>query len=540
FLANIFQLINVLFVFLWKVHSKPEGKYDSLHMLCSLAEKPSVSDGDGAILLTNFPFEASSPDAGDKDAGEGIGQAVPGAVQVSDVGQGNTLAPVLLSEDALSRLLQGSEQEQQDVGEDEDKLEEEEEEAGRSSESETPVALDYTANSEAVDPSPTKVEETSKAEDEEKVGAELPTAMADYDSQESLEEAEDPREGSQEADQAEELWDTEKRECYKGPEAEKGTSDRGSHAKGSRRKAGHMRKEQNSSQSGQASGSEVSSGRAQRPEPEKGPDSKLNMEHKGKRRHKKWVRLGITLTWQRFVLDPDPCENFPCKSGRKCKLNEEMEPSCLCQEPAQCPSENLTELEHVCGTDNQTYQTSCHLFATKCHLEGTKKGHRLHLDYSGPCKFIPPCLNTELQQFPLRMRDWLKNILLQLYEHDSVTPGLLTAKQRARVQKLHDSERRLHVGSHAVELLALDFEKNYNLYIYPVHWQFAQLDQHPTDRVLTHSELAPLRASLVPMEHCTSVFFRRCDTDRDRLLSLREWCQCFGLKHEDMERQLLF
>lgn len=40
----------------------------------------------------------------------------------------------------------------------------------------------------------------------------------------------------------------------------------------------------------------------------------------------------------------------------------------------------------VCGTDNKTYDTSCHFFATKCTLDGTKKGHKLHLDYIGPCK----------------------------------------------------------------------------------------------------------------------------------------------------------
>lgn len=32
-----------------------------------------------------------------------------------------------------------------------------------------------------------------------------------------------------------------------------------------------------------------------------------------------------------------------------------------------------------------------------------------------------------------------------------------------------------------MELLARDFEKNYNMYIFPVHWQFGQLDQHPID-----------------------------------------------------------
>lgn len=52
------------------------------------------------------------------------------------------------------------------------------------------------------------------------------------------------------------------------------------------------------------------------------------------------------------------------------------------------------------------------------------------------------------------------------------------------MKKIYESERRLHAGDHSVELLAQDFEKNYNMYIYPVHWQFAQLDQHPSDRCI--------------------------------------------------------
>lgn len=54
-----------------------------------------------------------------------------------------------------------------------------------------------------------------------------------------------------------------------------------------------------------------------------------------------------------------------------------------------------------------------------------------------------------------------------------------------QVKKIFESERRLHAGNHSVELLAQDFEKNYNMYIYPVHWQFAQLDQHPSDRCVS-------------------------------------------------------
>lgn len=49
-------------------------------------------------------------------------------------------------------------------------------------------------------------------------------------------------------------------------------------------------------------------------------------------------------------------------------------------------------------------------------------------------------------------------------------------------------------------------------------------------RVLTRSELAPLRASLVPMEHCITRFFNECDPNKDKHITLKEWGHCFGLK----------
>ncbi|XP_009674800.2 SPARC-like protein 1 isoform X1 [Struthio camelus] len=234
----------------------------------------------------------------------------------------------------------------------------------------------------------------------------------------------------------------------------------------------------------------------------------------------------------------DPCRNFHCKRGKVCYADKQEKPRCICQDPAACPS--TKDYEHVCGTDNKTYDGTCQLFGTKCQLEGTKMGRQLHLDYMGSCKYIPDCTDYEVDQFPLRMRDWLKNVLMQYYEHDLDTSGFLTEKQRSKVKKIYQNEKRLMAGDHPVELLLHDFEKNYQMYVYPVHWQFYRLDQHPADRLLTHSELAPLRASLVPMEHCITRFFQECDGDKDKLISLKEWCHCFGIKKEDIDQNLLF
>ncbi|XP_069711487.1 SPARC-like protein 1 [Phaenicophaeus curvirostris] len=234
----------------------------------------------------------------------------------------------------------------------------------------------------------------------------------------------------------------------------------------------------------------------------------------------------------------DPCRYFHCKRGKVCHMDKHGKPSCICQDPSACPS--TKDYERVCGTDNKTYDGTCQLFGTKCQLEGTKMGRQLHLDYMGPCKYIPHCTDYEVDQFPLRMRDWLKNILVQYYERDLDTSRYLTEKQRTKVKKIYQNDKRLVAGDHPVELLLHDFEKNYHMYVYPVHWQFHQLDQHPVDRLLTHSELAPLRASLVPLEHCITRFFQECDGDQDKLIALKEWCHCFGIKEEDINENLLF
>lgn len=52
---------------------------------------------------------------------------------------------------------------------------------------------------------------------------------------------------------------------------------------------------------------------------------------------------------------------------------------------------------------------------------------------------------------------------------------------------------------------------------------------------LSHTELAPLRAPLIPMEHCTTNFFEACDADQDNYIALEEWAGCFGLKEREFQ-----
>lgn len=59
---------------------------------------------------------------------------------------------------------------------------------------------------------------------------------------------------------------------------------------------------------------------------------------------------------------------------------------------------------------------------------------------------IEPCLDSELKEFPLRMRDWLKNVLVTLYERDEDN-NLLTEKQKLRVSGRRGNRAVCSVGN---------------------------------------------------------------------------------------------
>lgn len=67
-----------------------------------------------------------------------------------------------------------------------------------------------------------------------------------------------------------------------------------------------------------------------------------------------------------------------------------------------------------------------------CSKGAATGGDRPEVLTLSPASDIPPCLDSELGEFPLRMRDWLKNVLVTLYERDEGN-NLLTEKQKLRV-----------------------------------------------------------------------------------------------------------
>src|SRR4029434_5242673 len=58
-------------------------------------------------------------------------------------------------------------------------------------------------------------------------------------------------------------------------------------------------------------------------------------------------------------------------------------------------------------------------------------------------------------------------------------------------------------------------------------------------RYLTHTDLSPLRASLITVELCHTSFFWHRDADSDKYIALEEWAQCFGLKERECSHDIL-
>ena len=67
---------------------------------------------------------------------------------------------------------------------------------------------------------------------------------------------------------------------------------------------------------------------------------------------------------------------------------------------------------------------------TTCHRSRTQRLKSLFFPLGTA---IPICTDFEVTQFPLRMRDWLKNVLMQLYESNPEHAGYLNEKQRNKV-----------------------------------------------------------------------------------------------------------
>lgn len=76
------------------------------------------------------------------------------------------------------------------------------------------------------------------------------------------------------------------------------------------------------------------------------------------------------------------------------------------------------------------------------------------------------------------MRDWLKNVLLQLYEHDSMSPGFLTPKQRFRVRWIHTDKTGILIlilrTAYFLQVEVILFLCSSLYYLYPINQSMSE------------------------------------------------------------------
>ncbi|KAI4797587.1 hypothetical protein KUCAC02_024995 [Chaenocephalus aceratus] len=114
---------------------------------------------------------------------------------------------------------------------------------------------------------------------------------------------------------------------------------------------------------------------------------------------------------------------------------------------------------------------------------------------------------------------------------------MLTEKQKLRVKKIFENEKRLTAGEPlSGPAGSRTSRRTTTCTSSPCT---GSSDSSTSTPYLTHSELSPLRAPLIPMEHCTTRFFEECDADNDKYIALEEWSNCFGIKEQDVDKDLI-
>ncbi len=52
---------------------------------------------------------------------------------------------------------------------------------------------------------------------------------------------------------------------------------------------------------------------------------------------------------------------------------------------------------------------------------------------------------------------------------------------------------------------------------------------------MSHHELIPITAPVIPMESCIKPFLEKCDSDSDGSITIHEWGRCLGLKEGQLD-----
>ncbi|ETN64086.1 bm-40 precursor [Anopheles darlingi] len=209
----------------------------------------------------------------------------------------------------------------------------------------------------------------------------------------------------------------------------------------------------------------------------------------------------------------DPCRGVRCGAGRICSVNhDENKAECICI--PECPIEHDPRRK-VCTNLNETWDSACEVHRQRCLCNtndplcrGESVRH-VHIDYYGYCRQMVECSESDLADFPRRMRDWLFNVMHDLASRNELPEPYLELE--------HEAETNMT-------------KRWTNAAI----WKWCDLDGHPHDNTVSRHELFPIRAPLMALEHCISPFLESCDPNGDHRISLQEWGKCLGLEEDDL------
>ncbi|XP_052868821.1 SPARC [Anopheles cruzii] len=209
----------------------------------------------------------------------------------------------------------------------------------------------------------------------------------------------------------------------------------------------------------------------------------------------------------------DPCKGVRCGAGRVCSVSEaDSLAECICI--PECPTETDPRRK-VCTSLNETWDSACEVHRQRCLCNThdqqcrSEEVRHVHINYYGYCRQMPECSDSDLADFPRRMRDWLFNVMRDLASRNELPEPYME----------------------------LDHEAMTNMtkrWTNAAIWKWCDLDGHPHDNTVSRHELFPIRAPLMALEHCISPFLETCDPNRDHRISLQEWGKCLELEEDDL------
>ncbi|KAG7172906.1 SPARC-like [Homarus americanus] len=156
----------------------------------------------------------------------------------------------------------------------------------------------------------------------------------------------------------------------------------------------------------------------------------------------------------------DPCLDTYCGAGRLCAVNDAGEAECRC---INACDQETDPRRRVCSNHNETWMSDCELYRQRCLCQEEDDSclkpeySHSHIDYYGECQALPECDESELEDFPRRMSEWLFNIMRDMADRETLSDHYIRLEREAE----DDAKKQ---------------------WTYAVVWKWCELDTHPKDR----------------------------------------------------------